>query len=56
MPKSIVSIVKGTNPEELVELALGHLGTPDSSINTNPTVVAAVIKAARKTNVIRTCG
>ena len=72
MPKSIASIVKGTNPEVLVELALGHLGGigaiikpgstvvikpnaghmggPDSSINTNPAVVAAVIKAVRKAN------
>jgi uncharacterized protein (DUF362 family) len=72
MAKSVVSIVKGKNPEELVELALGHLGgvkafikpgstvvikpnaghmgRPDSSINTTPAVVAAVIKAVRKAN------
>ena len=72
MAKSVVSIVKGKNPEELVELALdhlggvkafikpgstvvvkpnaGHMGGPDSSINTNPAVVAAVIKTVRKAN------
>jgi uncharacterized protein (DUF362 family) len=70
MKKSIVSIAKGTNPEEMVERALshlggvktlfkpgstvivkpnaGHMGGPDSSINTNPAVVAAVIKTLRK--------
>jgi len=70
MAKSVVSIAKGTIPEELVESALGHLGGakafiergstvivkpnaghvggPDSSVNTNPAVVAAVIKALKK--------
>ncbi|OGP54404.1 MAG: hypothetical protein A2Y65_09445 [Deltaproteobacteria bacterium RBG_13_52_11] len=69
MPKSVVSVVKGENPEELVELALGllggirgiikprstvvikpnagHMGGPDSSVNTTPAVVAAVIKAVQ---------
>lgn len=67
MAKSVVAIVKGSNPEESVERALdllggigsvfepgavvvikpnaGHMGGPDSSINTTPAVVAAVIKA-----------
>ena len=70
--KSIVSITKGENPDELVESAVGHLGGigaiiqsgstvvikpnaghyggPDSSVNTNPSVVAAVIKAVQKAN------
>jgi uncharacterized protein (DUF362 family) len=72
MAKSIISIVKGTNPDEMVEKALdylggiktvikpnstvvikpnaGHMGPPDSSINTNPAVVSAVIKAVKKAN------
>jgi len=70
--KSIVSIVKGSNPDELVESAVGHLGGigaiiksgstvvikpnaghyggPESSVNTNPAVVAAVIRAVKKAN------
>lgn len=72
MAKSIVSIVKGTDLDEMVEKALdyfggvkavikpksmvvikpnaGHMGGPDSSINTNPAVVAAVINAVQKAN------
>jgi uncharacterized protein (DUF362 family) len=72
MAKSVVSIVKGTNLNEMVEKALdhldgvkaiikpgstvvikpnaGHMGGPDSSINTNPGVVAAVIRAVQKAN------
>jgi uncharacterized protein (DUF362 family) len=78
MAKSVVSIVNGTNLDEMVEKALdyfggvkavikskstvvikpnaGHMGGPDSSMNTTPAVVTAVIKAARETNVIRKCG
>jgi uncharacterized protein (DUF362 family) len=70
--KSIVSIAKGSNPDELVESAVdhlggigtiiksgstvvikpnaGHYGGPDSSVNTNPSVVAAVIKTVQKAN------
>ena len=70
MKKSIVSIVKGADPDEMVESALsllggvkslirpnstvvikpnaGHLGGPERSSNTNPRVVAAVIKEIRK--------
>lgn len=70
MAKSIVSIVKGTDLNKMVEEALdqlggvasiirpnatvvikpnaGHMGGPDRSINTNPEVVAAVIKAVQK--------
>lgn len=70
MAKSVVSIVKGSDPDEMVEKALshfggigtvvkpsatviikpngGHVGPADSSINTNPAVVAAVIKAVQK--------
>jgi len=70
MARSVVSIVKGTNLNEMVEKALdhldgvkaiikpgstvvikpnaGHMGGPDSSINTNPGVVASVIKAVQK--------
>ncbi len=72
MAKSVVSIVKGKNLDEMVEKALdylggvntvikpnstvvikpngGHMGPPDSSINTNPAVVTAVIKAVQKAN------
>jgi len=72
MPKSIVSIVKGTHVETMVEQALdhlggvkslikrgstvivkpnaGHMGKPDSSVNTNPEVVTAVIKTVQKAN------
>jgi uncharacterized protein (DUF362 family) len=70
MGKSIVSIVKGTDAEAMVEQALdllggvksfitpgstvvvkpnaGHEGAPDSSVNTSPEVVAAVIHAVQK--------
>jgi uncharacterized protein (DUF362 family) len=72
MAKSVVSIVKGADPDEMVEQALshlggiaavikpgatvvikpngGHMGPPDCSINTNPAVVTAVIKAVQKAN------
>ena len=72
MTKPIVSILKGPNPDKLVESAIGHLGGigaiiksgstvvikpnaghyggPDSSVNTNPSVVAAVIKTVQKAN------
>ena len=72
MSKSIVSIIKGTDAEKMVEEALAHLGgvksliklnstvvikpnaghpaPPDSSVNTSPAVVAAVIKELRKAN------
>jgi uncharacterized protein (DUF362 family) len=70
MGKSVVSIVKGTDAETMVEQALDHLGgvksfiepgstvvvkpnaghegAPDSSVNTSPEVVAAVIRAVKK--------
>jgi uncharacterized protein (DUF362 family) len=70
MKKSIVSIAKGTDPEQLVVEVLaplggvkalikpkstvvikpngGHIGGPDSSVNTSPGVVSAVIKEIRK--------
>ena len=70
MAKSGVSIVKGTDPETMVEKALallggveslikpdsvvvikpnaGHYFAPETSVCTNPEVVAAVIKAVRK--------
>ena len=70
MEKSVVSIVKGKDPEAMVEQALDHLGgvrsfieprstvvvkpnaghegAPDSSVNTSPGVVAAVINAVKK--------
>ena len=70
MAKSIVSIVKGANIEEMLEELLdhlggvkslirrnstvvvkpnaGHMGPADSSVNTNPGLVAAVIKELRK--------
>ena len=72
MSTSVVSIVKGANPEEVVERALdllggigaiikpdstvvikpnaGHMGGPDSSVNTTPAVVVAVIKAVQHGN------
>lgn len=72
MAKSSVSVVKGIDPNEMVEEALshlggvssfikphstlvikpnaGHMGGPDTSINTNPKVVGAVIKAIQKAN------
>jgi len=70
MSKSIVSIVKGTDTEKLVDEALsllggvdslikpnsivvikpnaGHPFPPETSVNTSPTVVSAVIKVLRK--------
>jgi len=70
MEKSIVSLVKGFDPDPMVEEALsllggvrslirpkstvvikpnaGHPGPPETSSNTNPEVVAAVIKEIRK--------
>ncbi len=70
MPKSIVSIVKGTDAEKLVDEALSLLGGVESlikpnstvvikpnaghnfpaetSVNTSPAVVSAVIKVLRK--------
>lgn len=70
MERSVVSIAKGTNPEEMVEEALSHLGgvrslikpnsvvvikpnaghkeLPETSVNTSPAVVSAVIKVVRK--------
>ena len=72
MSKSVVSIVKGTDVEKMVEEALAHLGGvkalirpkstvvlkpnaghpagAETSVNTNPEVVAAVIKEVRKAN------
>jgi len=72
MEKSIVSIVKGTEPEKMVEEALSLLGgvnnlikpnstvvlkpnaghpiPPETSANTSPAFVAAVIKVLRKAN------
>lgn len=70
MAKSIVSIAKGSDPEQLVREVLaplggvealikpkstvvvkpnaGHPAPPESSVNTNPDVVAAVIREIRK--------
>jgi len=70
MPKSVVSIVKGTDPEKMVEEALsllggvhslikpnsrvvikpnaGHAFPPETSVNTSPALVSAVIKVLRK--------
>ena len=70
MVKSIVSIVKGTDPQKMVEEVLSHLGgintlikpnstvvikpnaghvfPPETSVNTSPAFVAAVIKELRK--------
>lgn len=70
MQKSVVSIVKGTNVEEMVEESLsllggtsslikpnstvvikpnaGHAFPPESSVNTSPEFVTAVIKVLRK--------
>ncbi|MFH1952451.1 MAG: DUF362 domain-containing protein [Pseudomonadota bacterium] len=70
MSKSIVSIVKGSDPVAMVEEALehlggvkslikrkstvvlkpnaGHLGPPETSVNTSPGLVAAAIKVIRK--------
>jgi uncharacterized protein (DUF362 family) len=70
MSKSIVSIVKGSDPVAMVEKALehlggvkslikqkstvvlkpnaGHLGGPETSVNTSPGLVAAAIKVIRK--------
>jgi len=70
MAKSIVSIVKGRDPNQMVEEALDHLGgvkslikpgstvivkpnaghegAPDSSVNTSPEVVGAVIRVLKK--------
>jgi uncharacterized protein (DUF362 family) len=70
MPKSIVSIVKGTDADKMVEDALdhlggvkslikkgstvvvkpnaGHVGGPETGINTSPAVVKAVMKAIQK--------
>ncbi|MBW1799644.1 MAG: DUF362 domain-containing protein [Deltaproteobacteria bacterium] len=39
MRKSIVSIVKGSNPEEMVDRALGHLGGVETLIKKDATVV-----------------
>ena len=72
MSKSVVSIVKGDDPEKMVEQALDHLGgvkslikkgstvvlkpnaghpgPPETSMNTNPAVVSAVIKTIQKAN------
>lgn len=70
MAKSIVSIVKGKDPDEMVAEALDHLGgvkslirpgstvvvkpnaghegAPDSSVNTSPEVVSAVVRVLKK--------
>jgi uncharacterized protein (DUF362 family) len=72
MAKSVVSIVKGKDPDQMVEEALDHLGgvkslikprstvvvkpnaghegAPDSSVNTSPEVVSAVIHVLKKAN------
>ena len=72
MGQSIVSIVKGTDPEKMVKEVLdllggiqslikprstvvlkpnaGHEAGPETSVNTNPELVAAVIKEVRKAN------
>ena len=69
MAKSVVSIIKGTNPERMVEEALSLLGginslikpnstvvikpnaghpiPPETSANTSPALVSAVIKVLR---------
>lgn len=70
MSRSVVSIVKGTETDQMVMQALdqlggikslikqgstvvikpnaGHPGSPDSSINTSPAVLAAAVKAIQK--------
>jgi uncharacterized protein (DUF362 family) len=70
MRKSVVSIVKGTDAETMVEQAIAHLGgvksliepgstvvvkpnaghegAPESSVNTSPEVVAAVVRAVKR--------
>jgi len=70
MDKSIVSIVKGTDPDRMVAQAVDHLGgvrslirpgstvvikpnaghegAPESSVNTSPGVVAAVIRVVKQ--------
>jgi uncharacterized protein (DUF362 family) len=70
MGKSIVSIVKGTDVQKMVDKALsllggvesfikpgsvvvikpnaGHPAPPETSVNTNPAVIAAIIKAVRR--------
>lgn len=70
MPKSIVSIIKGTDVQKIVDEALsllggveslikpgsvvvikanaGHPAPPETSVNTNPAVIAAIIKALRR--------
>jgi len=72
MAKSVVSIVKGTDPEKMIEEALSLLGgldnlikpnstivikpnsghpiPPETSANTSPTFVSAVIKVLRRAN------
>lgn len=72
MQKSIVSIVKGTNADRMVEQAVDHLGGvksliragstvvikpnaghkagPETSVNTSPAVVAAVIRLVKQAN------
>ena len=72
MAKSVVSISKGTNPEQMVEQTLlllggvetlikanstvvikpnaGHPIPPETSANTSPALIAAVIKVLRKAN------
>jgi len=72
MPKSVVSIAKGTDAEKMVEEALSHLGgvdslikpdstvvikpnaghpiPPETSANTSPAFITAVIKTLRKAN------
>jgi uncharacterized protein (DUF362 family) len=72
MQKSIVSIVKGTDADRMVELAVDHLGgvkslirrgstvvikpnaghegAPETSVNTSPEVVAAVIRLVKQAN------
>ncbi len=72
MPKSIVSIAKGNDPEKLVYEVLepfggvkaliqskstvvikpnaGHPAPAETSVNTNPEVVAALIREVRKAN------
>ena len=72
MQKSIVSIVKGTDADRMVELAVDHLGgvkslirrgstvvikpnaghegAPETSVNTSPAVVSAVIRQVKQAN------
>jgi uncharacterized protein (DUF362 family) len=72
MEKSVVSIVKGTDPERMVERAVEHLGgirsliragstvvikpnagheaAPETSVNTSPAVVSAVIRLVKQAN------